>query len=356
MSGRSGGLALGALALAVLGLLLLLPAGGAASAGHYLPKAGDDFSYAETIVLSGGTGNYSGYSENSDYTGSIAVTGIAPNSTASATYQASGTFRNTTGSEPWSEQGSFTFSALTFRYVQGTDNQTGYTNPAVWFYMNASLGVGATFYSLDTTMTVVSTDAAFAYAPSSTGYARAIFAEGNGSYQRNDVYGSFAATYTLQAWYDPATGYILGYVSTEHDSNPAGDGFTVTDTLTDRATSFPITPAAAPPSGGGGSGSGGGLSVGALLVIGLVLVVVLAVVVGLAIRRARRGPSIPRHAGGAGTLPAYAPPPPINLIPRDQPVIQQVVLRETVKVPCQFCGTLIDSTAKVCPQCGAPRT
>jgi RNA polymerase subunit RPABC4/transcription elongation factor Spt4 len=27
-----------------------------------------------------------------------------------------------------------------------------------------------------------------------------------------------------------------------------------------------------------------------------------------------------------------------------------------VKVPCRYCGTLMDSTATVCPKCGAPRT
>ncbi|HEV8049715.1 MAG TPA: zinc ribbon domain-containing protein [Thermoplasmata archaeon] len=27
-----------------------------------------------------------------------------------------------------------------------------------------------------------------------------------------------------------------------------------------------------------------------------------------------------------------------------------------MKVPCRYCGTLMDSTATVCPKCGAPRT
>jgi hypothetical protein len=344
------------LLLALAAPLLLGSVTAAPAPGHYLPRAGDRIQYAESVVLANGVGNYSGYSENSNYTGSIAVTSVAPNATVSATYQASGTFRNSTGSMPWSEHGSFEFSALSFLYVAGTDNQTGYTNPSVWFYTDNALVPGATFTSLDTSMTVVSTDAAFAYPPSPTGYAKAIFAEGNGSYARNDVYGSFAATYTLRAWYDPSTGYLLGYVSTETDTNAAGDGFTITDSLTDTATSFSITSTSAPPASGGGSGSTGvGLSFVGLLILGLVVVVVLVVVLALALRARRRGPSIPRHPAG-GSLPSYAPPPPINLIPRDQPAVQQVVLRETVKVPCRFCGTLIDSTATVCPQCGAPRT
>ncbi len=52
---------------------------------------------------------------------------------------------------------------------------------------------------------------------------------------------------------------------------------------------------------------------------------------------------------------AYPPPASVNLIPGGQPAVQQIVIKETVKVPCRYCGTLMDSTATVCPQCGAPR-
>ena len=34
---------------------------------------------------------------------------------------------------------------------------------------------------------------------------------------------------------------------------------------------------------------------------------------------------------------------------------EQVVIKEVVKVKCQYCGALIDSTAEKCPYCGAPR-
>ncbi len=42
--------------------------------------------------------------------------------------------------------------------------------------------------------------------------------------------------------------------------------------------------------------------------------------------------------------PVYAPPPPL----------QVQVIREIVKVPCRYCGALVESTATQCPRCTAP--
>jgi hypothetical protein len=350
MSPRPAGLAL--LLLALVLLLTPVSATPAAQTGHYVPAAGDKFVYDETITLTNGTGNYSGYSEDSVYTGDIAVTAVLPNGTESASYASSGTFRNTTGSQPWSESGAFTFSAESYQYVTGTDNQTGYTNPYVWFYINSSIAVGGSFTFLNTPMIVASTNATFRYPASATGYAEAIYATGAGNYQRNDQYGLFVSYYTIRAWYSPITGYVLGYVYSENDTNQYGDGFNYTDSLTDTSTTFTVTPAAAPPA----SSSSSPFPWTTVLLL-VILVVVVVVIIIAVTRRRSRGPALPRHAQGAsvGPMPTYAPPPPIGLIPRDQPAIQQVVIRETVKVPCAFCGTLIDSTAKVCPQCGAPR-
>ena len=338
--------------------ILLVPAGAAPSVtGHYVPHAGDRFAYSETIFVTNGTGNYSSYTDAGYYNGSIAVTAVQPNGTESASYAASGTYHNSLGAHyPWSESGTFSFSAETFLYVAGTDNQTGYTNPLVWFYMNNSLPRGASFSLLNSPMTVVSTDHPFPMASSSTGYVSTILAEGNGSYQRNDAYGKFTANYNWKAYFDPGTGYIVGYVVTEVDSDGVGDGFTYTDTLTDTATTFPLTPAPAPsPSSPSSSSSPSWLL--PVVVIGVVVIVLLVLAIILA-RRRRRGPALARHPTmpAPGTMPTYAPPAPINLIPRDQPAVQQVVIRETVKVPCQYCGTLIDSTLTTCPQCGAART
>jgi len=343
------------LAVVVLGLLLLPSAAVASGTGHYLPAPGDRFTYAETVTVTNGQGNYSGYTETGSYDGSITVLAVQPNGTENASYQSSGTYRNSQGQNyPWSESGEFSFSAVSFLYVQGTDNQTGYVNPYVWFYMDNTLGKGASFTIFNTALTVVSTSSPFPISWSSTGYVATIFAEGNGSYQRNDAYGNFAAAYNWKAYYDPGTGYIVGYVYTEVDSDGSGDGFTYTDTLTDTQTTFPLTPTTAPSSGSSSSST----PAFPWLTVVLVVVVVVVVLVVIAYALSRRRPALARHptVPAPGTMPTYAPPPPINLIPRDQPPVQQVVIRETVKVPCQYCGTLIDSTATTCPKCGATRT
>jgi hypothetical protein len=345
----------GGVAIALLALLLVLPLSSAGS-GHYVPQAGDRFYYTETTFLNGGTGDYTGYTESTYLNGTVGVTAVLPNGTETASYSNAGTWSNNTGSsEPLESSGTFTFSAVTYHYVQGTDNQTGYTNPYVWFYMNNSLGTGATFYVLNTQMTVESTNTSYGLGSPATRYVATIAAQGSGSFARDDVYGQFTATYTWQSYFDPSTGYIVGYLYVEHDTNASGDGFTITDTLWVTSTTYPLTSAAAPASGGGGG-------VSDLLVVALVLiaVVIVVLVIAVAVRaRRHRGPPLPRHSAGGSVAYAPAPgyaPPPIQLTPSQQPAVQQVVVRETVKVNCRYCGALIDSTATVCPVCGAPRT
>jgi hypothetical protein len=340
--------------LALVVLLLLPSAALAAGAGHYLPSTGDGFNYYETIFVTNGRGNYSGYTDEGYYNGSVAVTQSNASGIENASYQAGGIYVNGLGTEtPWSEHGNFTFSALNFSYVTGTDNQTGYVHPYVWFYMNNSSARGDTFTILNTRMTVVATDDPFPLASSPTGYVATIYAEGSGVYQRNDAYGKFTASYTRQAYFDPHTGYIVGYVYTEIDTDGAGDGFTYTDRLTDTHTTFSLTPAPAPPSSPPPPVPWTTIIVA---VVAGIIVLVIVIVVVLLWRRSHR--TLPQHPTTPvpRTMPSYAPPTPINLIPRDQPPVQQVVIRETVKVPCQYCGTLIDSTATTCPKCGATRT
>jgi hypothetical protein len=344
---------------------LLLPAAVAAaptpSIAHYLPRAGDEFHYAETIVLDDGQGDYAGYTEHTFTNGSIAVSSVAANESATTGYAWTSHYYNSSGgSESPTMSGTFGWSGTSFLYVNGTDDQTGYTNPSVWFFINNTLGVGATVTLLNSPMQVFATAAGYPMASSATGYVVAIGAEGNGSYQRDDVYGTFFATYTWVAYFDPGTGYIIGYSYVEHDSNASGDGFTITDTLSDTQTSFPLTAASAPPPVSPPPASPFSETLVVILVV--VVVVVLAILI-LAYRARRRSagtasPFVPRHSGPAAPAypPTYGPPPPVNLVPGGQPAIQQIVIRETVKVPCAFCGTLMDSTATVCPKCGAPRT
>ena len=345
-----GRLALLAAVVLLVGLTL-----GTASA-HYTPRSGDTFSYAESIDLLNGTGNYFGYTESTTINGSLTITGVAPNGTESARYYYAFQYQNSTpASFQGTSSGPFTFSAQTFLYVDGTDNQTGYTNPYVWFFMDDSLALGSTFYALNTEMTVMNTSYNFDLNTGAGGYVKTIFAEGTGSYLRNDSYGKFDATYTWKMYFDPATGYIVGYYYAEQDSDGAGNGFSWTDSLGVTQTSYPLTAGSAPsnPTGSGGASD-------EELLVAIVVVVVVVVIIVLAVSRARRRPSLPRHSYTGQTSyapPPMGPPPPgIHLTPYGQPAVQQIVVKETVKVNCRYCGALIDTTAEKCPFCGAART
>jgi hypothetical protein len=340
-------------------LLVMLSMPPAGSVGHqYAPAAGDSFHYYETVVLNDGSGpDYTGYTENTFVNGSISVTDIAKNGTVNASYQNSNSWSNNQGaSEKWDSAGTFGFSPTSLQYVNGSDNQTGYANPVyVWFFMNDKLTVGTTFYLLNSPMAVVSTD--YSYDLGGTRYVETIFTEGNGSYSRNDAYGMLTANYNWKVYFDPGTGYIVGYLYTEHDSN-ATDGFTWTDTLSVTSSTYALTPAAAPPPA---STPDAVSYIGVAVAIVFVVVIIVLVVWLVARSRRNRPRQLPQHAapgniGFGAPPPPFAPmggAPPIHLTPSQQP-IPQVVLRETVKVKCPYCGTLVDVTDKVCPNCGAP--
>jgi hypothetical protein len=331
-----------ALLLIVVTFLALTLAPAHASA-RYLPHNGDYFNYSETIDLNSGVGSYSGYTEHSDTTGGETMNMVLSNGTVAAHYGYTFSWSNSSGSTTnGGKSGNFTYSSTSLLYVQGTDNQTGYEHSPVWFYIDNTTQNGATFYLLGTLMTVHSTIAAFDLA-SQGRYVAAILAEGQSSYFRNDVYGQFNAAYTWDVYFDPSTGYIIGYSYVEHDSNSVGDGFTWTDNLHVTTTSYPLT--TTNPPNPTLSSFLIYVAIGVLL-LGLLVVIVIAAVV---IRRSRR---LPKHTYFQDAGPA---PPTVDLTPR-QPPAQQIVIKEVVKVKCQYCGALIDSTVEKCPFCGAPRT
>ncbi|MGA8664271.1 MAG: zinc ribbon domain-containing protein [Thermoplasmata archaeon] len=342
-------------ALLVVAVLLLGLSFGTTSA-HYPPKAGNQFSYDETILLTNGTGsNYQGYTESQAINGSLWVTGIAPNGTVLAGYYSLDGYQNNQGaSNSSTASGDFAFSPTTLLYVNGTDGQTGYTNPHVWFIMDNTLTEGATFYVLNTQMTVVNTSYSYDLGTAAGGYVTTIYSQGSGSYERNDAYGILTATFTWKMYFDPSTGYIVGYSYVEQDSNSTGNGFTWTDSLQVTHTSYALTPGSAPPSSSGGSSNND-------LLLAIVAVVIIAIViVVIAIALSRRRPSLPRHSGTGQVsytaAPLGPPPPGIHLTPSGQPAVQQIIVKETVKVNCRYCGALIDTTAEKCPFCGAART
>jgi hypothetical protein len=329
MSGR-------VLVLLSLVALLLSPAASIASA-HYTPAPHDGFSYDETVSVGNGVGNYAGYTESTVINGSVEVTSVLANGSDQSLYYNDDHYQNSSGAQySWSSSGSFAFSPTTFLYVDGTDNQTGYTNPSVWFFIDSTVSAGSSVTLLDSVFQVVSTSANYNLDTAAGGTVRTIFLEGNGSYERNDAYGTFSAVYNWKAYFDPGTGFIIAYVYTETDSDPSGDGFTYTDVLAVSHTSYALTP------GSGGSSSSGSSSNSSsvdwtLVVVGLVIaVVVIVLVVVLVLVLSRRRRSLPRHSASGQVR--YAPPPtgpappPINLTPGGQPAVQQIVIKETVKV------------------------
>jgi len=337
--------------LLLIMLLLSLSLLSARVLASYAPHQGDYFSYYETQTLGNGAGDYSGYTEQATINGTETVNGINPDGNVSAYYSYNSYWSSSTGgTETNSSSGNFTFSPVTLLYVNGTDDQTGYVNPTVWFCMDNSLPEGGSFYLLNTLMTVVNKNYSY-YLPSRNGNVYAIFTQGNSNYQRNDEYGQFTATYTWKAYFDPLSGYIIGYNYVEQDTNPSGTGFTYTENLYINSASYPLTTAPA------SNPTGGNLNLtqyAGYIAAAIIIVAIIAIIAYAASRRRR----LPKHPSQQVYTPPSAPPPPpqdIDLTPK-QPSVQQVVIKEVVKVKCRYCGALIDSTAEKCPFCGAPRT
>jgi len=90
-------------------------------------------------------------------------------------------------------------------------------------------------------------------------------------------------------------------------------------------------------------------------IAGIVLIIVVVMILIYAFSRRRNRRTLPQHPSQREYPPPGPPPPEIDLTPK-QPPVQQIVIKEVVKVKCPYCGALIDSTADVCPICGAPRT
>jgi len=234
--------------IVILSLALLISVAGIRSTPFstaFSPHQNDFFKYNETSDLGNGTGNYAGYTEHQTATGGENVTGLSGN-TVSMNYGYSYDWSNSSGATLTGKSGGpYTFSDSSFLYIRGTDNVTSfggakYVNPTVWFAMNSLLLVGANFTILNTPMKIMSSITTV-FLPTEKVMVNAIFAQGSGTYQRNDVYGQFTASYTWSAWYDPATGYIIGYNYVEHDTNPNGDGFDYTDKLYVTSTSYALT-------------------------------------------------------------------------------------------------------------------
>jgi hypothetical protein len=297
-------------------------------------------------------------------TGTETVNGVTVDGIVSAHFSYTWDFSSNDGATASnSSSGDFTFSSTTFRYINGTDDQVGYVNPTVWFCINNSIPTGASFYLLDTLMTVKSREYSY-FLPSENRNVNAIFAEGGASYQRNDEYGQFTATYNWKSYFDPVSGYIIGYDWTEHDTSPSGTGFTYIENLYVTSSSYqlqtgpPTSPPTNPPTASPPTTDFIPEFLRFAVLILIILIVAAVILIIYAISRSRR--RLPRHPAQRPvyTPPSEQPPPPpredIDLTPKQAPV-QQIVIKEVAKVNCQYCGALIDTTVANCPYCGAPR-
>ena len=228
--------------------MLVISSAGVRSAPNAVAfSQGDYFDYHEVETVANGTGSYSGYTDQSIVAGGELMIGVS-GSTVSSNYSYSYSFSDNQGSSTTSSvSGSYTWSDSTFLYLTGTDNEQGYVNPTVWFAMNSALPIGGTFVLLDTEMTVVSKNYTF-YLPTENQEESTIFAQGTGSYTgspEDNAYGNFSAKYIWNVYFDPATGYIVGYHYSEQDVSPNGNGtgFGYTDDLYVTSTSYPLTTA-----------------------------------------------------------------------------------------------------------------
>ncbi|HEX9262609.1 MAG TPA: zinc ribbon domain-containing protein [Candidatus Bathyarchaeia archaeon] len=332
--------------ISLLLCLALLPVHAFAT---FVPRQGDNFTYYEVIDVGSGTGDYTGYTDHTVVTGTENVNGVTADGIVSAHYSYAWDFSSNDGStDSGASSGNFTFSSDTFLYINGTDDQIGYVNPTVWFCIDNSIPEGGTFYLLNTLMTVSSSEYSY-FLPSENRNVYAIYAQGNSNWQRDDEYGQFTATYTWNTYFDPTSGYIIGYDYTEHNTNPSGTGFTYTEKLYITSASYQLK-TAPPPRPNIISEL---LKYAAFIFVILIVVGIILIVYALSRNRRR----LPRHPTQRPvyTPPSEQPPPQgINLTPKQAPV-QQIVIKEVVKVNCRYCGALIDTTVEKCPYCGAPR-
>jgi len=317
------------------------------------PQQGDYFRYSETTTVNNGQGSYTGYSDQTVTNGFedvVSISGSDVQNYYNYSYQFSNSQGNTTSG---SKSGDFTWSTSTDTYVNGTDNQVGYTQPIyVWFAVNPSLSVGGSFWALNTQFTIQSRNFSL-FLPTEGRYVQTIEAQGTGEYQRNDAYGVFTASYTWYEYFDPTTGYIVGYNYSEQDTGSyqgQAGSFAYTDMLYVASTSYPLTTASAPATTTTAAAGASLLIPYVEIIIPVVVVVLVVALVALAVRGRRHGTTLPEHAP--------PPPPPApweSKVDLGSKPTEQVVIREVAKVNCKFCGTLIPTTVDRCPYCGGPR-
>lgn len=219
------GALLGVAVAMALGLCLpgaaALPVREATASG---PQPGEWFAYDYDIYLTNGVGNYSGYTEQTTEHYRYTIESVVGDN-VTVFGHGTWTYTNNSGGNlagGWTE--TFSFSESSRQYLWGFDVNGTYQNPSVWFWIPPTVHVGDRVRILDANYSVQSrsSDVWYGFPPTPrTG----IELTASGAQARKDQYGNFASSWTDNYWFDVATGLLIAERYTEHDSNPAGDGF-----------------------------------------------------------------------------------------------------------------------------------
>lgn len=320
---------------------------------------GEYFQYRELITVSDGKGNYSGYSCNIWINGTETVTGLSTNASVDMHFNYSCAIISTSGNynNPHMADGTFNFSSVSCNYINGTDNETGHDHSHVWFYVRPTVEKGNQTSLLGTPMSVASNS--YNYTPTGEQTSiNTIYLAGSGTCVRDDSLGHFNADYTWKAYFDHASGFIAAYVYTQTDTDNSGNGFTCTNSLYVSHSSYGVNINEVTPVSHVSTGSPAFPYIDLFLIIAFIFVAL--IVVAVAVSRGKTNKLKQHSSDSSGVSMKHEHSDNENNIKPEadpeQKVTEQVVIREIVKVKCQYCGALIDSTVEKCPFCGAPRT
>lgn len=344
-------------ALVILAVILMLGLSFSALSVHETPTVskGECFQYREILTVSNGKGNYSGYSCNIYINGTEVVTGLSNNSSVDMKYNYSCVIISPSEkyTYPQRAHGVFNFSSNTCDYINGTDNETGDNGTHVWFYVNPNIEVGNRTSLLGTSMKVRSNQ--YNYTPPNHKYIiDTVYLSGIGTCNRNDSLGNFNANYTWNAYFDHSSGFIAAYTYKQTDLNAQGDGFTCTETLYVSHSSYGVNISEVTPVSEKAPAPFPYTDL--FLIIAFIFVVI--IVVAIAVSRGKKNKLNQHSSVSSGVNMKHEHSDNENEIKPEpeQKETEQVVIKEIVKVKCQYCGALIDSTVDKCPFCGAPRS
>lgn len=321
----------------------------------YTPQKGDYFKYTENTIVNNGSGVYTGYQDQTLTNGTESVTNVSGSSVTTAFAYTYSYSSNQGSKTAGSNQSSYVWSTKSYTYTSGSDEGVGFggipfsTPLYVWWAINPNVSVGSKLFLLNTEFTVQTLN--YSFQVPGQGYIKSIEVLGSGVYQRNDTYGVMQARYNWAEYFDPSTGYIIGYIYSEQDNGQwqgQAGGFSYTDTLYETQTSYPLVIVSATTASAASTVSTSTINSGAfidLLIVALIVVFLVVVAVAMSRRRHSRD-DLPRHS-------TYSSSPPNVHFDTGRP--SEVVERQTEVYKCPYCSGTYPITRQNCPLCGAPR-